>query len=74
MSFLDKEGKPIGYSIDLCKRIVAGVKSAIGKEVNVEYIPVTANSRFDALVENKIDILCGSTTKTLSRSKRVDFT
>jgi ABC-type amino acid transport substrate-binding protein len=74
MSFLDKEGNPIGYSIDLCKRIVVGVKSAIGKEVKVEYVPVTANSRFDALVENKIDILCGSTTKTLSRSKRVDFT
>ena len=74
MSFLNKEGKPIGYSIDLCNRIVAGVKSAIGKEVNVEYIPVTAHNRFDALVENKIDILCGSTTKTMSRSKLVDFT
>lgn len=74
MSFLDKEGKPNGYSIDLCKRIVAGVKSSIGKEINVEYVPVTAHSRFDALVEDKIDILCGATTKTLSRSRRVDFT
>jgi ABC-type amino acid transport substrate-binding protein len=74
MSFLNKEGKPIGYSIDLCNRIVAGLKIEIGKEVSVEYIPVTAHNRFDALVENKIDILCGSTTKTLSRSKRVDFT
>ncbi len=74
MSFLNKEGKPIGYSIDLCKRIVAGLKSSIGKEINVEYVPVTAHSRFDALVEDKIDILCGSTTKTLSRSRLVDFT
>lgn len=74
MSFLNKDGNPIGYSINLCERIVAGVKSEIGKEINVEYIPVTANSRFDALTKDKIDILCGSTTKTLSRSKRVDFT
>ncbi len=74
MSFLNKVGKPVGYSIDLCNRIVTGVENAIGKEVDVEYIPVTAHSRFDALVENKIDILCGSTTKTLSRSKLVDFT
>lgn len=74
MSFLDNEGNPIGYSIDLCKRIVAGVKGEIGNEVIVDYVPVTANNRFDALIENKIDILCGATTKTLSRGKLVDFT
>ena len=74
MSFLDKDGNPIGYSINLCERIVAGMKIELEKEFSVEYIPVTANTRFDALTENKIDILCGSTTKTLSRSKRVDFT
>ena len=74
MSFLDKEGNPIGYSIDLCKRIAAGVKAAVGKEVSIEYVPVTAKDRFTAIAEDKIDILCGSTTKTLSRSKLVDFT
>ena len=74
MSFLDKDGNPIGYSINLCERIVVGVRIQIDKEINMEYIPVTANSRFNALTEDKIDILCGSTTKTLSRSKRVDFT
>ena len=74
MSFLDKEGNPIGYSIDLCKRIVVGVEAAVGKEIEIEYIPVTAKNRFTAVTENKIDILCGATTKTLSRSKLVDFT
>ena len=74
MSFLNKEGKPIGYSINLCERIVVGLRSEVDKEIKVEYVPVTANNRFDALIEDKIDILCGSTTKTLSRSKRVDFT
>jgi ABC-type amino acid transport substrate-binding protein len=74
MSFLDKSGNPAGYSIDLCKRIATGVKNKIGKEVTVEYVPVTSKNRFDALVKNKIDILCGPTTKTLSRAKRVGFT
>lgn len=74
MSFKDGEGNPVGYSIDLCKRISAGVKAAVGKEIEVEYVPVHAKDRFTALQENKIDILCGSTTKTLSRSKLVDFT
>lgn len=74
MSFLDKDGNPAGYVIDLCNRIATGVKNKVGKEVKVEYVPVTGANRFDALVNNKIDILCGPTTKTLSRGERVDFT
>ena len=74
MSFLDKDGNPAGYSIDLGKCIVTQVENKIGANVKVEYIPVTAEGRFKALSDNKIDILCGSTTKTLSRSELVDFT
>jgi glutamate/aspartate transport system substrate-binding protein len=74
MSFLDKDGNPAGYSIDLCKAIVTEVENKIGADVKAEYVPVTADERFNALVDNKIDILCGSTTKTLSRSELVDFT
>ena len=74
MSFLDKNDNPTGYSIDICKSIVTEVEKRIGADVKVEYVSVTAEGRFKALVDNKIDILCGSTTKTLSRSEIVDFT
>lgn len=74
MSFLDEEKKPVGYSIDICKAIVTGVENTIGQPLKVKYIPVTADSRFKALRKNKIDILCGSTTQTLSRREQVDFT
>ena len=74
MSFLDKDGKPAGYSIDLCKLIVTEIETKINGIVDIEYVPVTAAERFDALSDNRIDILCGSTTKTLSRSELVDFT
>lgn len=75
MSFKDDSGKPVGYSIDLCSRVVTAVKAKLEKpDIAVEYVPVTSNDRFTALVDNKIDILCGSTTKTLSRSELVDFT
>ena len=74
MSFLDKDGKPTGYSIDLCNCIVTEVENKIGADVKVKYVPVTAEGRFKALGDKKIDILCGSTTKTLSRSELVDFT
>ena len=74
MSFLDDNRKPAGYSIDLCGSIVDRVEKKLGAAVKVEYVPVTAEGRFKALTDNNIDILCGVTTKTLSRSEIVDFT
>jgi ABC-type amino acid transport substrate-binding protein len=74
MSFRDPEGNPAGYTIDICRGIVSEVEYIIGTDVNVDYVAVNADERFKALAENKIDILCGSTTKTLSRSELVDFT
>lgn len=75
MSFRDGEGNAIGYSIDLCKQVAEAVKEKTGRsDIAVDYLPVNAQNRFSALQENKIDILCGATTKTLSRSELVDFT
>ena len=75
MSFRDNDGNPVGYSIDLCDRIVTAVKTKIDKsDISVDYVPVNAQNRFTAIKDNKIDLLCGATTKTLSRSELVDFT
>ena len=75
MSFRDESGKPIGYSVDLCDHIATAVKRKLGRsDIEVSYVPVTAKNRFAAIETGKIDILCGATTKTLSRSERVGFT
>ncbi len=75
MSFLKKDKQPVGYSIELCLRIAAEVKSKLkNPNISIKYVPVTASNRFDALANNSIDILCGSTTKTHSRAELVDFT
>ncbi len=75
MSFLNKDNQPVGYSIELCLHIANEIKSKLkNPNIATRYVPVTASSRFDALKDNSIDILCGSTTKTLSRSELVDFT
>ena len=74
MSSLNKDGKPEGFSIDLCQMIAEAVGDRVGSKLEVEYVPVTATERFQALSDNRIDILCGATTKTLSRGEIVDFT
>lgn len=74
MSFTSEEGTPLGYSVDLCKNIVKQIEKNLDKKIETVWIPVKGDNRFKALYENKIDILCGATTKTLSRGKLVDFT
>ena len=75
MSFDRGNNKPAGYSVELCNRIAAAVKQKLGRsDIKINYVPVTAESRFDAIQSGKIDILCGATTKTLSRSEIVGFT
>lgn len=74
MSFINKDNQPIGYSIELCLHIANGIKIKLkNPNIAVKYVPVTATNRFESLTDNSIDILCGSTTKTLSRSELVDF-
>ena len=75
MSFLNEDKQPVGYSIELCMHIVNEIKSTLkNPNIAVKYVPVTASNRFESLADNSIDILCGSTTKTLSRAELVDFT
>ena len=75
MSFLNEHKQPVGYSIDLCLHIVDEIRSKLqNPNIAIKYTPVTASNRFEAIQNNTIDILCGSTTKTLSRSELVDFT
>lgn len=70
-----EDGEPAGYSVDLCRRIAAGVREHLDlPDMKVTYIPVTLDERFDAIVDGDIDIECGSTTITLGRQERVDFT
>lgn len=74
MSFVDESGNAKGYSLDLCEAVVAGVMKKLERtNLKINYVPVTATSRFEAIESSKIDILCGATTKTLSRSEKVGF-
>jgi glutamate/aspartate transport system substrate-binding protein len=73
-SFLNPAGRPIGYSIDLCKEIVDEVSAELGdREIEVKYKPVTSVSRIPAVVSGEIDLECGSTTSNHIRQREVAF-
>ena len=75
MSFVGPGGEVEGYSIELCKRIAEEVGKTVGiTPLKIEYVPTTLEGRFDAVASGKVDIECGTSTITLSRMERVDFT
>ena len=75
LAFDGPSGQPSGYSVELCRRIAAAVKETLKlNDLKITYVPVTAEDRLDAIASNKADIECGSTTMTLSREEKVDFT
>jgi ABC-type amino acid transport substrate-binding protein len=74
LSFL-QDGKPAGYSVDICQRIAVGVREHLNlPDMKVMYVAINLDNRFDAIVKGDIDIECGSTTITLGRQEQVDFT
>jgi glutamate/aspartate transport system substrate-binding protein len=73
-SFLGPDKEPVGYSVDLCKYVAAGIQKQLGLDsLKVNWMPVTAENRIDMVAQGKIDIECGTTTASLSRQERVDF-
>jgi glutamate/aspartate transport system substrate-binding protein len=58
--------QPVGYSVDLCTRIVADLQRQLPlPDLQIKWEPVTAESRIPALLNGTIDLECGSTTKGL---------
>ena len=72
-SYLNRLGKPVGYSIDICRAIVDAAAEEVGREVSIQWTPVTSDNRFDAVTSGKVDLECGSTTRNVERLKRVSF-
>jgi len=75
LSYENADGDPSGYSVDLCRRIAAGVKAHLSEvDIETKFVSVSSDERIAAVISGEIDIECGSTTITLSRQEQVDFT
>jgi hypothetical protein len=70
-SYVDQNGEPSGYSIDLCKLLVEAIGAAVDRDLAIRWQPVTSQTRIEAVVSGQIDMECGSTTNNIERQKRV---
>jgi ABC-type amino acid transport substrate-binding protein len=73
-SYQDKIGEPAGFMVDLCREVAKKLAKQLNlTPLNVTYVAVTAADRFEAIRQQKADLLCESTSATLSRRELVDF-
>src|SRR5215472_19187074 len=70
----DKIGEPVGFMVDLCREVAKRLADQLKlPSLSVAYVPVTAANRFEAIQQQKADLLCEPTSATLSRRELVDF-
>ena len=74
-SYYDDKQQPIGYSMDLCAKIVDAVKAELKMpNLKTNYQLVTSANRIPLMANGTIDLECGSTTNNVARQEQVWFT
>jgi glutamate/aspartate transport system substrate-binding protein len=73
LSYTLGDGKYAGYHYEVCQRIIANAEKAVGKKLEVKYLPVTSQNRIPLVQNGTVDIECGSTTNNATRQKDVSF-
>jgi ABC-type amino acid transport substrate-binding protein len=73
-SFTGDDGKPSGYSVDLCNRIVTSIAKELAiPNLQAKWVKVTVADRMQLVANGTVDLECGSTTASLARQEQVDF-
>ena len=63
-SIKDDKGEWSGFDVDFCRALAAAIFNDPSK---VQFVPLTASERFDALKNKQIDVLSRNSTWTLGR-------
>lgn len=73
-SFVDDKGQAAGFSIDLCKRVIAQIGRTVGvPDLKVNWLVGPVAERIAMVASGKADLDCANTSATLSRMASVDF-
>lgn len=74
LSFIDTEGNPQGYAIDISQQIIQSIKDKLkNPNLKVNWIKINPSTRLPLIISGKIDFECSATIKTPQREKQVAF-
>lgn len=73
-SYYDANQKVIGFSQDICDRVIDAVKKETGTpNLQVHMVPVTSQNRTPLVQNGTVDLECGVTTNLKARQQQVAF-
>lgn len=73
-SYLDDTQQAVGYSVDLCLKVVDAMKRELKMpNLRVEKQVVTSSTRIPLIANGTVDLECGSTVNNIERQKQVAF-
>lgn len=72
-SYATKEHWPVGYSVALATDVVDALAARLNTPLRIQPVEVTSATRTRMLLNDSIDIECGSTTITAARRQKVAF-
>jgi len=73
-SFVGPNNEPAGYTIDICKRVIAQIGRTVGEpNLKVNWMPGSVTERLQMVSSGRADLECANTTQTLARLNNVDF-
>jgi glutamate/aspartate transport system substrate-binding protein len=73
-SYLDDKAQPVGYTMELCNRVVDALKKELKlPNVAVKLQAVTSQNRIPLVVNGTVDMECGSTVNNVERQAQVAF-
>src|ERR1700754_2967856 len=50
-AYLDAQGKPTGYTVELCERVAKSLEQFLGTPLALKWVRVETRTRFDAIVD-----------------------
>ncbi len=73
-SFVGANNQPAGYSIDLCKRVIAQIARTVGEpDLKINWMVGSVTERLAMVASGRADLECANTTQTQTRLANVDF-
>jgi len=73
-SYLDDKAQPVGYSIELCGKVVDAIKAELKMpNLKVNRQAVTSQNRIPLVANGTVQLECGSTVNNVERQAQVSF-
>jgi len=73
-AYFDQAQRPVGYGVDVARRVFEAVKAQLGKpDLRLRFNAVTATTLSPLIETRVVDIECGVTTNTPGRAQHVSF-